>query len=255
MTPNGWTSNEQSVLYFKHSLAPQARAKCQSDDERVLVIFDQHQSHLSDELYEVASEFKIDLYALPPNTTNMTQPLDVGIFGSPSRRFTKRCEEIVAMTGSPISRDQLVQIHMEVHDKTITPAIVKAAWRDTGLVPFDPNIFTDDDFAPCRNWSTRVHLPPSYPYREFVQGSSTTQRSLQFMRDDSPVSVSASADDETTEDLVDRGRFLTPIPDEAVLGSSEPERVSEHREVLAGGTGVLNVSETARGTCRAHVPR
>jgi hypothetical protein len=46
----------------------------------VFLIFDGHYSHIRLELIRTARASKIQLICLPPNTTHLLQPLDVGMF-------------------------------------------------------------------------------------------------------------------------------------------------------------------------------
>ena len=47
----------------------------------VVLFFDGHHSHLSVQLIATCKAKNIWLYCLPPNTTHVLQPLDVGVFG------------------------------------------------------------------------------------------------------------------------------------------------------------------------------
>ena len=46
----------------------------------VFLFFDGHYSHISIELIKQARDHNIRLLCLPPNTTHLLQPLDVGLF-------------------------------------------------------------------------------------------------------------------------------------------------------------------------------
>ena len=47
----------------------------------MVLFFDGHHSHLSLKLITTAKKHNIWLYCLPPNTTHVFQPLDLGVFG------------------------------------------------------------------------------------------------------------------------------------------------------------------------------
>ncbi len=46
----------------------------------LLLLLDGHSSHYSPEMIRIAADEGVLLYVLPPNTTNLTQPLDKGVF-------------------------------------------------------------------------------------------------------------------------------------------------------------------------------
>ncbi|KAI0797288.1 hypothetical protein BC629DRAFT_1439177 [Irpex lacteus] len=45
----------------------------------------------------------------------------------------------------------------------MSPEVIIAAWKKTGLSPLDPHIFTDTDFAPSNVTSTQSFMPDSFP--------------------------------------------------------------------------------------------
>ena len=59
----------------------------------MLLIFDGHHSHISLELIELARENNIHLLCLPPHTTHLLQPLDVGVFGPLKQAWKKILKE------------------------------------------------------------------------------------------------------------------------------------------------------------------
>lgn len=48
---------------------------------------DNHESHLSIELIDLAIARNVDLFCLPPHTTHILQPLDVGCFKPLKKEF------------------------------------------------------------------------------------------------------------------------------------------------------------------------
>ena len=76
MSSNGWIDQELFNSWFiKHFLkhAPLARP--------LLLLLDGHSSHYCPETVHLAAKEKVIMFALPPNTTHLTQPLDKGCFG------------------------------------------------------------------------------------------------------------------------------------------------------------------------------
>ena len=71
----------------------------------------------------------------------------------------------------------------------ITLELIKTAFRLTGLSPFNPDIFTNEDFAPSKASSVVAHFPQSYP--EEVQSSSPFPTDMETEQESSD-----SSDDE-----------------------------------------------------------
>lgn len=164
VTENGWTDDKQCLNWFTQSFIPQARARTSDDSETILLIMDGHGSHVTQEMRDAAIAHNIALYILPPHTTHMLQPLDVGVFGPLQNNWLFRCTELQELSPDDgLHRRDVVREYLQVREESVTERLVKAAWRKTGLEPLNPDVFTDADFAPSHNTSTNTHLPPSCP--------------------------------------------------------------------------------------------
>ena len=74
---SGWMTAANFVKVMKHFITNVRPSK----DHQVVLIMDNHQSHLSYEALSLAKENCIHLITLPPHTSNKTQPLDRSVFG------------------------------------------------------------------------------------------------------------------------------------------------------------------------------
>lgn len=79
----------------------------------ILLIFDGHGSHLTEEIHQLALSHNIHLFCLPAHTTHKLQPLDVGIFGPLGNAFSKRCDEVLEDTGQEIPEKNFVKEYMQ----------------------------------------------------------------------------------------------------------------------------------------------
>jgi uncharacterized coiled-coil protein SlyX len=109
----------------------------------------------------------------PPHTTHRLQPLDVGIFGPLQRAWQKQCLEVLDETGQGVTRQQLVKEYMKARTKSIKNKLILGAWKKTGIRPFNPQIFTDEDFGPSFVSSTNRPLPDSFPVANTISDSSS----------------------------------------------------------------------------------
>ncbi|EJF57418.1 DDE-domain-containing protein [Dichomitus squalens LYAD-421 SS1] len=206
LTSNGWTNDEQCLYWFENVFVPQARAKTLSEDERVLLIFDGHHSHLTDAFIDLGTQYGIDFYLLPSHTTHKLQPLDVGCFGPMQREWLTCCEKLVE-SGNEVQHGQFVAEYLKVRDASVTPEVVKAAWRKTGLSPFNPNVFSELDFAPSRPYSTQAHLPPSFPVVPATLESAASPPDVSY-----PQPVPATPDTSTATHAEETSMDVDDIP-------------------------------------------
>lgn len=70
---SGWSNEETFLKFLDHFLVS---VKC-SKEERVLLILDNHETHLSLEPLEKASAAGVVMVRFPPHTSHKLQPLDV----------------------------------------------------------------------------------------------------------------------------------------------------------------------------------
>ena len=89
-------------------------------------------------------------------------PLMLEFFPSLQQKWTAHCGQRVT-DGIKINQYNFVLEYLEVRKKAIMPELIKKSFSRTGIYPFNPDIFTDKDFAPSQATSRDAHLPPSYP--------------------------------------------------------------------------------------------
>ena len=163
LSDNGWTSDFHCYQWFKDNFIAQATARNISG-KPILLIYDGHGSHEKYELLRLAKEHNIILFSLPPHTTHMLQPLDVGVFGPFARAWRERCDDYMEENLEEIPRDQFVKHYMDVRQNTFKDTTICAAFRKSGVWPINHNLFQDADFAPSINASTVARdVPDSYP--------------------------------------------------------------------------------------------
>ncbi|KDQ05531.1 hypothetical protein BOTBODRAFT_168457, partial [Botryobasidium botryosum FD-172 SS1] len=161
ITDNGWTSNWVCEKWFIEVFIPQAQAR-NTSGKPIVLLYDGHGSHVTDEMMDAAFEHKIFLFCLPPKTTHKLQPLDVGVF-HPIQTAWEKQSELRAVQGRPISRATVVEEYMKIRDEGMKEGTITQAWRRSAHRPVDPDIFTDDDYGPSKISSIRAQVPHSYP--------------------------------------------------------------------------------------------
>ncbi|KAF8579084.1 hypothetical protein K439DRAFT_1620808 [Ramaria rubella] len=161
-TPNGWTDNEVYLGGFKKIFLPYATSR-NTSGKPILSITDSHKSHEMRELMETAFKKDVLLFCLPPHTTDHLQPLDIGVFGPLQKNWAHRSQECSAK-GAPIDPISAVREYINVHEKSMTAKCIHSAFRKTGIHPFNPNLFTDEDYTLSGAWDVTDRGPEGYPH-------------------------------------------------------------------------------------------
>lgn len=154
------------MKWFAEVFIPQAHARATKFgdvNDLILLTFDSHGSHLTDKLHEEAIKNNIHFHKFHAHTTHKVQPCDVGCFGPMSKKWLERMEDIVKEMGERLQKHDFVKEYMAVWEASIDKESVLAAFRKTGIEPFNPDIFTPEDFTPSHVSSTMAHMPPSFP--------------------------------------------------------------------------------------------
>jgi hypothetical protein len=136
-TSNGWTNNETGLEWIQHfDKHTAARAK---GPYRMLVL-DGHESHDSAEFQEYCKAHNIITLCLPPHSSHLTQPLDVGCFSVLKRAYGRQIETFIKAHINHITKVEFFLAFKAAYEQSITIQNAKAGFRGAGLVPFDPQV-------------------------------------------------------------------------------------------------------------------
>ena len=135
-TKNGWTDNETGLEWLKH-LDQNTRGR-RKGAWRMLVL-DGHESHVSAELDEYCKKNNIITLCLPPHSSHLTQPLDIGVFGPLKKVYSARISELVKMHITHITKDDFFPAFKIAFLETFTPENIAGGFRGSGLYPFNPD--------------------------------------------------------------------------------------------------------------------
>jgi hypothetical protein len=215
LTENGWTSDITGNEWLIKSFIPQVRAREPNMDEPILLILDGHGSHETDTFIDTALESNIHILKLPAHTTHQTQPLDVGCFGPLKSQWVEHCEAHLELTGEPLPKADFVKAYIAIRDEAVTPELVQAAFRKTGIAPFNANIFTEADYGPSYGSSTSAHLPQSFPGGDDVDMHDMLELESNSEDED------GDEDDSDTEMMDGREHWAGEIMDWEVTGNDQ----------------------------------
>jgi len=90
---SGFITEDALVSYIKNSFGTsinEIRRKYNLEESRVLIIQDGLASHLTPNIKEALTSFKIDTFEIPPHSSHLTQPLDRGTFSMFKQQMKKQ---------------------------------------------------------------------------------------------------------------------------------------------------------------------
>ena len=134
-TSNGWTDNETGLDWIRHfekHTATRARGRYR------LLGIDGHESHVSAAFEAFCKEKRIVTVSMPPHSSHLLQPLDVGCFSPLKRAYGYEIEGFMKSLVNHITKAEFLIAFQAAFSKVFTLENVKAAFQGAGLVPFNP---------------------------------------------------------------------------------------------------------------------
>ncbi|KAF4417492.1 hypothetical protein FACUT_12155 [Fusarium acutatum] len=134
-TKNGWTDNETGLEWLKHF------NRCttnRSTGPYRLLILDGHESHQSADFQIYCEENNIITLCMPPHSSHLLQPLDVGCFGLLKKAYGREIEQLIRRSITHISKTEFFPAFYAAFQLTMTESNIKGGFRGAGLAPFDP---------------------------------------------------------------------------------------------------------------------
>ena len=120
------------------------------DNEKVLLILDGHQSHVSVDLWEWARENGIIFFFLPPYTSDILQPLDVSCYGPFQDMFRNECQKMMQETGAALTHFKVCEISCCVYANALSPDNAQSAFKHTGIYPLDQTAILSESLVPAQ---------------------------------------------------------------------------------------------------------
>jgi hypothetical protein len=180
---SGFTNDKLTLSWLQHF---DRYTKKRTIGRYRMLIFDGYGSHITQDFIEYCRQHRIQPFQLPPHSTHLLQPLDVGIFQNYKRNFKNSIQnEVFGLT--EMSKTEFFAIFQEFSDRTFASNRIQSAFRKTGLVPYNPSIVLDKikDFGGIQEVESEKSseeeepafaTPPPPPWTEFRTPITNTQR-------------------------------------------------------------------------------
>ena len=133
MSAKGWIDQELFDGWFTThflSYAPLVRP--------LLLLLDGHSSHYCPDTVRLAAKEKVIIFALPPNTTHITQPLDKGCFGPLKVCWKEECHNFMSDNpGKVVNRYVFSQLLSRAWSKAMSIRNIAGGFKVCGIYPFN----------------------------------------------------------------------------------------------------------------------
>ena len=251
LSQNGWTTDNIGLYWLKDMFEP--HSKQLSTGAKRLLILDGHSSHLTAEFDTFCKEKAIICLCMPPHTSHLLQPLDVGVFGPLKRAYGKLVEGMMVAGNNHIDKEDFLHLYPSARTAVFTQRNICNGFAGAGLKPFNKDrVFEKITFQ------LRTPTPPLIDVEGSVSSAFQTpqnvrqldhkvqrlQRSLQKKRNLSSSPVSHIQHLERAAQMAMNTNLL--LQQEIKVLQSENERKTKkkaRRRATLGNDTILSVQE------------
>ncbi|XP_065658144.1 uncharacterized protein LOC136082657 [Hydra vulgaris] len=110
-----------------------------SKDHPLLLIMDNHKTHISIELMDKAKEINVVLLTLPPHCSHKLQPLDRSVFRPLKKFYNSACDSwLKAHPNTPMTIYDISENLGIAYTRAFTSQNIQNGFKATGIFLYDP---------------------------------------------------------------------------------------------------------------------
>jgi hypothetical protein len=171
-----------------------------NDGKRRLVLLDGHGSHLTARLIAFSIDKKVNLVVLPPHTSHLLQPLDVGAFSPLKRALSTEIEKLFRLDVGRTPRTEWTEAYITARAKAFISRSIESSFRASSIYPLSGIAIPSTPRMPT---STPPTTPPPITTPNDLDGS---------LLDSSPPDSTELREATSLVNLIDRCSTLeTPV--------------------------------------------
>ena len=216
VTGSGWMTAD----IFSNDVLPHiVKNTCATKENPILILLDNHASHVSLSTILYCRENGIHLVTFPPHCSHKLQPLDVSVYG-PMKGFYRKAlhDWQLSHPGTRVTLYDMGGIFGRAYDLAFTRSNIISGFRATGIFPLNSDVFNETDFLPAS-----VHIPEICPREDAVESSRPSNEIL------SPESIRPLPRLQVTERKIGRKKgsslVLTSSPEKLLLEERESSKL------------------------------
>ena len=196
VSQNGWTTDEIGLRWLQNVFIPATNGR--TAGKYRLLILDGHGSHLTPCFDEICSQNDIIPICMPPHSSHLLQPLDVGCFSPLKRAYGRLVENKARLGFNHIDKFDFLEAYPEARTEAFKADTIKNSFAAAGLIPFNPervlgqlNIQLK---TPTPPGSRSTNSAPKTPHNlKQLEKQASTIKKLLRQRTQSPLSPTKSA--------------------------------------------------------------
>lgn len=197
LSENGWTTNEIGFEWIQHF---DKHTKGRTVGRYRLLVLDGHESHISVQFQQYCQENSIITLCMPPHSSHILQPLDVGCFSPLKALYGKQIENLVRVRIQHITKLEFLPAFKVAFNAAFIEQNIKSGFRATGLVPYNPeNVLSHLDLrlkTPTPPPTNELNWTPKTPQNAIELEFQTTYLKNRIVQhqDSSPTSINEAFD-------------------------------------------------------------
>lgn len=140
---NGWINCEIFINFLKNNLVPAL-----TDERPVLIIYDGHATHVTEEVIAFAKAQNMEILKLPAHTSHLLQPLDLSVFKSVKVTWDENlCVWQRKNPGRRISKAEFALLFGKIW-ANLDINVIKSGFRKGGIFPFNRKVISPETYDP-----------------------------------------------------------------------------------------------------------
>jgi hypothetical protein len=141
VSANGWTTDEIGLRWLEKVFIPGIAGRTLGRYR--LLILDGHGSHLTPAFDKLCSDNSIIAICMPPHSSHLLQPLDVGCFGPLKRAYGGLVESKMRLGFNHIDKLDFLKAYPTARREVFKAQTIENSFAAAGILPLDPQRVLD----------------------------------------------------------------------------------------------------------------
>ena len=141
-------------------------------EKKCIIILDNYSSHMYLPAINYARRHGIEFLTIPLHTSHQLQPLDRTFFGPLKTFYSQEVDKcMVNHPGRRITEFEITKLFRAAYERAAAMQNSVSGFQSTRIVPFNPSIFGDSDFAPASVTEIQVEIHEIQEKNKFINVS------------------------------------------------------------------------------------